>query len=243
MSITELNHKIIMCSLADKAQVSKLACEAKLPEYTNLKHGYHVVTLLAWLRMKVELNSQDLDIIMGQSKGLAEITGRVTELIHTSVVRVAGLEKPVVFGGNILLKPKEAILKTEVAKAVKLFCSQHPLNDYLAHICKSHYTINYLDQTKLNKLLILIDFPIPSVCALLTALGYQYIAENPYLSDGIVVGVVNPETMSLYCGYDKGKFKILSYEVFCRLAAEGMLKVPLTQLETAQLQVFTNHIA
>ncbi len=246
MTAEETNHRIIMCSLENRAEVEALAKEKNLPEFSELESGYHIVTIMAWLSTQINCGSKDIVEIMGTDGKKRDLVKTLSGLIRDSIVRVRELKSPVVYGGNILLRPRERILQSEVVTALSVLESGSDLNKFLSGICDKHYSINYLDQARKNvlaDLIKLITFPVPSVYSLIRAMGYQYLTNDYFLSKGVVVGVVNAEQRMLYCGYGNGKFKILKYPMFCMLAAKDLLTEPITPYESTDLEIITNHMA
>lgn len=231
-------HNLVVCPLNEQDKLRALSEEAEDKNILRLQYGTHIILVIAWLKQKIELGSTDLVKIMEgdpRSKATARLLWRVA-LDST----VAG-EKPLVFGGNIILPKGEHILLTEVTQALQLLDPNHPIQVFLRDICKRHYTVNYIDYKGLDKLIELIKFPVTSIAALILSLGYKYIMENQFIDKGVIVGTTNSDSHEICIIYGKGRYKIMPFNTFMFLASQDALMTPLSEYEACQLGIFTNH--
>lgn len=232
-------HDLIMCSLRDTESLRDLAGKTKLPSAINLKYGTHIVLLVSWLKQKIELGSQDILNLMQDSPRDKSTARALWEIAKRDTVYE---RQTMVFGGNLILPAKDKIRLKDVTTVLQLLDSAHPIQVYLENICKKHFTVNYLDYRGLAELIALIDFPIPSIAALIKCLGYTYIEDNPYLGKGVIIGVSDAKQHTVCVYYDKGKFKVMPMQTLGYLASRDALDAPLTSYEAYQLQVYTNHM-
>lgn len=232
-------HELITCPLNDTETLRLLAERAGVPNVVNLKYGTHVILLISWLKQKIELKSLDILQLMQDSPRDKSTARELWEIAKRDTINE---KHTAVLGGNLVLPAKDKIRLKDVTAMLKLLDPAHPVQKWLEGVCKKHFTVNYLDYRGLEELVTLIDFPIPSIAALIRCLGYIYVEDNPYLDKGIVIGVSDPVQHTVCAYYDKGKFKIMPVQTLGYLAACDAITAPLTSYEAYQLQVYTNHI-
>ena len=239
MANKRIYHDIITCSVKDTARMEKLADSSKIVALKDLKFGLHVVVVISWIQQKFRLQSSDIGKLMKEDPLKRATAKKVWNLAVEATVKG---DKTAVLGGNIILPKGESIKLYEVEKALQLLNPKHPIRVLLSSICSKHFTVNYLDVKGLEDLVKLIDFPIPSISALIKSLGYHYLIENPYIQDGIVIGRTENDDHQVCILYSGTKFKVLPFNSFMFLASQQALTVPLSNYEACQLEVYTNHI-
>lgn len=236
----KIYHDIITCSFENKEKVKAYALAAKMPELTNIKYGLHIVVIVEWLQMKFRFNSSDIAEVM-QNDPLKRTTARqVWNIITEATVHS---DKTAVLGGNIILPKGDRIKLTEVEKALQLLNPRHRIREYLTDICGQHFSVNYLDYKGLQELVSMIDFPIPSIGALIKSLGYHYVMSSPYADKNIFIGRVECDTNRIWVMYGANKYKLMPFTTFTYLVAQQALELPLTEYEAYQLNICTNHIS
>lgn len=239
------NHAVIIADLSDTDTCAALAADPEIAKtgFSKLTYGWNVVTLFCWLKQKLGYASTDtveqiakLDLPSPPSH--LTLAKSLLKLAYKDVAYVNNQRG--IYGGNIIIPTgTKADFTEEDMLSVLQLISGCGLTTFLNHSNADKLGGNYLIMKKLNRLIEHITFPIPSIAVLLQALGYTYLIENPYLDDGVAIGI------PIYKGYfsimyDK-YYKIVPADLLAALASEGLLKQPLSLDQVAQFRVLTNH--
>lgn len=236
------NHTILTASLFDTAACKALAQDEyiKSTGFTTLKPGWNVLLLYLWLSQKMRFAS--LDVInqmlkLDQNVPRRTIAQGLLRCAKKDLVQKEGLQLGV-YGGNITTPIALDFKLADMEKVLELV-QGHPLLEYLSKHVPSKFGANILAAKKIEPLISLIDFEIPSISCLLQTLGYPYLVSAPFLDQGIVIGrSKHPGYYSVLYG---GHYKILTGEVLAALASEGLLKQPLSIMQCVDLGIETNH--
>lgn len=200
-------HAMIMSPLGDWGSTAEkdrynFLCncdEGKQCGFNLLTFGYEVVTAYIWLKTKFDSNSADMKSLMSSGdRSLGTLSAMLKKRLIQDLIVDKSITAPYVVGGNIIVPPNVKITVQHLVRAYELLCNRKkdPLIKFLDSMCHksggqigSINSIVYtpasdLKKTKkvyLEKLIDLIDFPIPSIYVLLKTLGYNYFPGNPYL--------------------------------------------------------------
>lgn len=173
--------------------------EGKRCGFSTLRFGYEVVIAYLWLDAKFNANSADMKSLMSDaSRSIGTLSAMLKKRLMQDLIVDDSINTPYVVGGNIVVPPHVKIKTQHVVRAFSLLRNRKndPLIKFLDNICRrtggqigSINSIVYTpaselkknNKTYLNRLMGLIDFPIPSVYVLLKTLGYNYFPGNPYL--------------------------------------------------------------
>lgn len=236
------NHAILTASLSDSSEHSALAKDDYIiaTGFPRLKFGWNIVVLLNWVSAKTEYVSTDVCEQLIRLKEGAPRKGIVQSLLKYANQDIVPSHDGSygIYGCNIVA-PRGTQFSSQDINTVLDLIQGTELTLYLHKQIPDRLGGNILTTKKLNKLISLIDFPIPSISCLLQTLKYTFLVENPYLSEGIVIG------KTAFTGYFSvmydNHYKIMQEATLAALASEGLLKQPLTTLQCLQLSVETNH--
>lgn len=236
------NHAILTTPLSDVSACSILAKDEYVVAtgFPKLTFGWNIVVLLNWISAKTEFVSTDVCEQLVRLKD-----GASRKSITQALLRYANqdiIPSPNgtygIYGCNILA-PEGTQFSSQEMNTVLDLIQGNELTAYLLKQIPDKLGGNVLTTKKLNKLISLIDFPIPSISCLLQTLKYTFLVENPYLSEGVVIG------KSSFAGYFSviygNHYKLLPEATLAALASEGLLRQPMTTLQCLQLSIETNH--
>lgn len=236
MTRIQLNHAILTTPVDRLYTVNT---EDFSYDLSNLKYGWNVVLMYCWLAQKVRFGSMDVNKLLKGTLDIKTVKVRLCELANRDVVVMP--DQPYrIYGANIISPVSIKFLQRDAAAVIKLM-KGHPFVEQLDKMIGSRYGrgANIIEAKPLEELIATIDFPIPSIAILIKALGYNYIIDNPYIDNNIILGLVGNE--QLYIKY-KTKYKFMSFDTFAHLASLDLLTEPITTIEAFNLGIITNDI-
>lgn len=277
-------HSMIMSPLGDwqtttQKDTYNFLCnctEGKTCHFGTLAFGYEVLTAYIWLKYKFESNSADMKSLQTNTseKSLGTLSAMLKKRFQQDVLISKKTSTPCVIGGNIVLPPGIKITVRHLLRAYNLLCNkkQDPLIRFLDNVChKTNGQVGSINsivytplaelrknnKTYLERLIEIVDFPIPSIYVLLKTLGYSYFPGNPYLdSDNeygkcqcIIGGLADTQSgerwFRLYytdaaSKQPFSKYKFLPESLLLSMILDNTAFQPMDRLDAQELNIITN---
>lgn len=238
----KLKHSV-MLAVPGSPEFNDLARHKELQDlpFSRFAYGWGVICCIAWLRQKQTLKCADVDAIINSELSIDSKCLKLANILRKSTI-VYLSDKPELVGGNLFVPETVVITKTDMIKAFCCLYSKTGIASFLAPM-KEH-GVNALCRTGLKELINMIDFPIPSLACLVSALGFPYVTEQPHLAEGIMISRADSDTTPICVMYGPNLryYKILSFSQYFELVSAGTLAEPITILESVDGNIITNNL-
>lgn len=240
------NHAILTATV-ESPEAAQLLQDAYVRDthFGSLRFGWSVITLVAWLQVRVYTRNEELFKILRSEVAQSTKVTKLFNLAKKATVK-QNVSLPLVVGGNIVYPVSESFTRVDMEKAVGLLIGNN-FTSALSKIACSLQGINKLcaySPQKLAGLIDLIDFPIPSICQLLQVLGANYVVSQPYLADGVIVSKSGSrdDCLCVMYGPSLKKYKLIKPSDLLDLSMRRLLTRPLSIIEAVTSGIETNDL-
>lgn len=237
------NHKILTAIVGSPEAEHLLQDKyVRSTQFGSLRYGWGVVLLIAWMQNLMQMKSKEMATILLGDKSTASKATLIYNMAKRALI-TRDVKAPLVVGGNLILPRDMTLTKADAASAYAV-THDSELTAYLSRHAASKYGVNRICTNDLERLISLIDFPIPSIAILLKVLGFCYVVEQPLLDEGALISVAGDRQGKLCVMYGKAQcyYKIMSFLTLADQMADGMILSAMSPVDAASMEIETNHI-